>query len=56
MFLGQRPGGVDGLFGNNTRKALQAFHRAEAIQKTTELSDDAFDRLVRKTCDGNLDD
>ena len=56
MFLGQRPGGVDGLFGNNTRSALQAFERAEGMQETTELTDDAFNRLVQEAFDGDLDD
>ena len=56
MFLGQHPGGVDGLFGNNTRSALQAFERAEGMQETTELTDDAFNRLVQEAFYGDLDD
>jgi hypothetical protein len=56
MFLGQHPGGIDGLFGNNTRMALQAFQSAEGMQQTTELTDVAFDALVKKVFDGNLDD
>ena len=56
MFLKQSPGGVDGIFGNNSRSALQAFQKAEGMQLTTELTDAAFDALVKKAFDGNLDD
>ena len=56
MFLGHSPRGIDGLFGNNTRMALQAFERAEEMQETTQLTNEAFDRLVQKAFGGNLDD
>ena len=55
-FLGHNPGGVDGLFGNNTRRALQAFQNAEGMQQTTELTGVASDALVKKAFDGDLDD
>jgi hypothetical protein len=54
-FLGHNPGAVDGLFGDNTRRALQAFQSAEGLQRTTELTGDAFDALVEKAFDGDLD-
>lgn len=56
LFLGHDPRGVDGLFGPNTRRALQAFQSAEGMQQTTELTDDAFDGLVNEAFDGDLND
>jgi hypothetical protein len=55
-FLGYSPGGVDGLFGNNTRRALQDFQKAERMVQTTELTDADFDALVKKAFAGNIDD
>ncbi|MBX9843406.1 MAG: N-acetylmuramidase domain-containing protein [Xanthobacteraceae bacterium] len=55
-FLGHRPGGVDGLFGNNSRLALQRFQAAEHLPQTTELTPRDFDALVEKAFGGTLDD
>jgi peptidoglycan hydrolase-like protein with peptidoglycan-binding domain len=55
-FLGHRPGGVDGLFGNNTRKALQRFQAAAGMPQTTELTPAAFDALIEKAFGGDIDD
>jgi hypothetical protein len=54
-FLGHKPGGVDGLFGNNTRAALQRFRAAEGLPQATELTDTDFDALVQKAFGGDLD-
>ena len=54
-FLGHRPHGVDGLFGNNTRRALQRFQAAEGMPITTEITNADFDALVAKAFDGDLD-
>ena len=54
-FLGHDPKGVDGLFGNGTRTALQRFQAAEGMPQTTELTDAGFDALVRKAFGGDLD-
>ena len=54
-FLGHNPGAVDGLFGNNTRRALQAFQSAEGLQESTKLTPAAFDALVEKAFGGDLD-
>jgi hypothetical protein len=54
-FLGHKPGGVDGLFGNNTRAALQRFRTAEGLPQTTELTDTDFNALVQKAFGGDLD-
>jgi hypothetical protein len=54
-FLGNDPKGVDGLFGNGTRTALQRFQAAEGMPQTTELTDAGFDALVRKAFGGDLD-
>jgi hypothetical protein len=53
-FLGHDPRGVDGLFGNNTRRALQRFETAEGLPITNELTDAAFDALVEKAFQGDL--
>jgi len=53
-FLGHNPVGVDGLFGNNTRRALQRFQAAEGLPETTDLTDAAYDALVEKAFDGIL--
>jgi hypothetical protein len=55
-FLGHNPRGVDGLFGSNTRKALNRFQTAKGLPKTDQLTDDAFDRLVEEAFDGELND
>jgi len=52
--LGHSPKGVDGLFGNNTRRALQRFEKAEGLPQTTDLTDAIFDALVAKAFDGDL--
>ncbi len=54
-FLGHDPGGVDGVFGNNTRRALQRFQAAQGLPATTTLTEAAFNALVAKAFDGNLD-
>jgi hypothetical protein len=54
-FLGHNPKGVDGRFGNNTRKALQRFQAAEGLPQTTELTTAAFDALVEKAFGGEFD-
>jgi peptidoglycan hydrolase-like protein with peptidoglycan-binding domain len=54
-FLGQQPGGVDGLFGNNSRRAMQRFQAAEGLPQTTNLTDAAFNALVQKAFGGDLD-
>ena len=54
-FLGHDPKGVDGLFGNGTRTALQRFQAAEGMPQTTELTDAGFNALVRKAFGGDLD-
>jgi hypothetical protein len=53
-FLGHRPGGVDGLFGNNSLRALQQFQVAEGLPQTTALTDGAFNALVEKAFGGDL--
>ena len=53
-FLDHRPGGVDGLFGRNTRSALQRFQAAEGRPLTTELTDADFDALVQRAFGGDL--
>jgi hypothetical protein len=55
-FLGFNPGGVDGLFGNNTRRALQAFQLASGLEQTTELNQTSIAALVQKAFDGDLRD
>ena len=55
-FLGHKPGGVDGIFGNNSRRALHRFQAAEGIPKTNELTAADFDALVLKAFAGDLDD
>ena len=55
-FLGHDPRGVDGLFGNNSRRALQRFQSAEGLPQTTELTSADFDALVAKAFGGTLDD
>ncbi len=54
-FLGHGPGGVDGIFGNNTRRALQRFQTAEGMPQTSALTDADFDVLVTKAFAGDLD-
>lgn len=54
-FLGHRPGGVDGIFGNNTRSALQRFQAAEGLPQTTNLTNKDFNALVEKAFDGDLE-
>lgn len=54
--LGHNPRGVDGLFGNNTRKALNRFQTSEGLPKTDTLTDQAFEALVAKAFGGTLDD
>jgi N-acetylmuramidase/Putative peptidoglycan binding domain len=54
-FLGHNPGAVDGLFGNNTRAALQRFQAAERMPSTTQLTDADFQALVDKAFGGALD-
>jgi hypothetical protein len=54
-FLGHKPGSVDGLFGNNTRRALQRFQVAEGRPQTTDLTDGELDALVQKAFGGDLD-
>ena len=54
-FLGHSPKGVDGLFGNNTRRALERFAQAEGLPQATDLTDAIFDALVAKAFDGALD-
>jgi hypothetical protein len=53
-FLGHGPKGVDGLFGSNTRKALQRFQAAEGRAVTTELNDADLDALIQKAFGGDL--
>jgi hypothetical protein len=55
-FLGHRPGGVDGLFGNNSRAALRRFQAAEGRPQTTELTAGDLDALIAKAFGGTLDD
>lgn len=55
-FLGHAPGGVDGVFGGNTRRALQRFEASVGLPQTDLLSDAAFDALVEKAFGGGLDD
>ncbi|MGH2627434.1 MAG: N-acetylmuramidase domain-containing protein [Anaerolineales bacterium] len=54
-FLAHKPGGVDGLFGNNSRRALQRFQVAERLPQTTELTNADFDALVAKAFGGDID-
>lgn len=54
-FLGHNPGGVDGLVGNNTRRALHRFQAAEGMPQTNDLTNADFDALVEKAFGGNLD-
>jgi hypothetical protein len=54
-FLGHKPGGVDGLFGNNTRRALQRFQTTEGLPQTNELTNADFDALIEKAFGGDLD-
>lgn len=54
-FLGQNPGGVDGQFGNNTRRALQRFQAAHQMPQTNELTDADFAALVNAAFGGDLD-
>lgn len=54
-FLGHGPGGVDGIFGNNTRAALRRFEAAEGMPSTTNLTNTNFNALVDKAFGGNLD-
>ena len=53
-FLGHNPRGVDGLFGNNTRRALQRFQAAEGLQQTTELTDADLEAMIEKAFDGDV--
>jgi hypothetical protein len=55
-FLRFNPGGVDGLFGNNTRQALQAFQQSAGLPQTTELDQASIAALVQKAFDGDLKD
>ena len=55
-FLGHNPGGVDGLFGNNSRRALQRFQAAEGLPQTTKLTARDLDALILKAFAGTLDD
>jgi hypothetical protein len=55
-FLGHKPGGVDGVFGNNSRRALQRFQAAEGMPQTNQLTPADFDALVDKAFAGDLDD
>lgn len=54
-FLGHQPGGVDGLFGSNSRRALQRFQVAEGLPQTNELTDADFNALAQKAFGGDLD-
>jgi peptidoglycan hydrolase-like protein with peptidoglycan-binding domain len=54
-FLGHNPRGVDGQFGNNTRRALQRFQAAAGLPQTTTLDDASLNALVAKAFDGALD-
>jgi hypothetical protein len=55
-FLRHKPGGVDGIFGGNTRGALQRFQAVEGRPKTTRLTNADFDALVEKAFNGDLND
>jgi N-acetylmuramidase-like protein/putative peptidoglycan binding protein len=55
-FLGHRPGGVDGIFGDNTRHALQRFQTAAGMPQTSVLTDADFNALVSRAFAGSLDD
>src|SRR5262249_12963845 len=54
-FLGHGPGGVDGLFGNNTRRAMQRFQAAQGLPQTNELNAAVLDALIAKAFAGSLD-
>ena len=47
------PGGVDGVFGKNSRKAMQRFQATEGLPTTDDLNDNVLDAIVRK-CWGSL--
>jgi hypothetical protein len=55
-FLGHKPHGVDGIFGNNSRRALNRFQAAENRPQTNELTPADFDALVARAFGGNLGD
>ena len=55
-FLDFNPGGVDGLFGNNTRRALQAFQADAGLEQTAELDNASVAALVEKAFGGDLQD
>ena len=47
-FLGISPGGVDGVFGKNTRRAMQRFQTTEGLPTTDDLNDNVLDAIVKK--------
>ena len=47
-FLGISPGGVDGVFGKNTRRAMQRFQATEGLPTTDDLNDNVLDAIVKK--------
>jgi hypothetical protein len=53
-FLGHGPGGVDGIFGNNTRAALRRFQAAQGMPLTTKLTDPDLDALIANAFGGSL--
>jgi hypothetical protein len=53
-FLGHSPGGVDGIFGNNTRAALRRFQAAQGMPLTTKLTDPDLDALIANAFGGSL--
>ena len=48
-FLDITPGGVDGVFGKNSRRAMQRFQATEGLPTTDDLNDNVLDAIVRKT-------
>lgn len=49
LYLGYRPGDPDGVIGQNTRRALQAFSSDAHVLSGSELDDVAFDALLTRT-------
>lgn len=54
MFLNHDPGGVDGVFGGGTRRALNAFQDAEGRPRTANLPDAEVDAIVAKAFGGDV--
>ena len=47
-FLEISPGGVDGVFGKNSRRAMQRFQATEGLPTTDDLNDNVLDAIVKK--------